>query len=662
MPVINPGVLDGVRRISARVRDLVIDGNLPGAPLGYRLRGATQFGAPQSGTWRAGDVVPDRMGNTWICVAPGTGAAARWALSGAAATTVTITTTGATFSPSVTLTGGATATVYWILPNGVIVTGLTPAISFGSAATRTVRMAVLDSAGRNALSQVQVFNIGYNSNNDASIYAPGAGYNWTPQAVSGLGNVNLMTGLVYLLAEQVTGLTGTIDCSNMPWLTNIELFGSAVTSVNVSGCGSLVRYDTEQNNVASANLNLIASTMYDLRAAAQTGGYLQLSALAGPLVNQYHFCVRDQVVYGMPDIPVTMPAINQLWIWNTVQAGALKVRSTSLTSLQAYSNWWVSADLTNQFPRSNTGNPNGLCDLHSCQLTSVNLAGCGQLGTIDLHNNQMVQATIDGILATVDGFGTSNGTLNLSGNAAPSAAGTTHQTNLTGRGWTVTVGTGGGGAGTRWTYGENLMIRQAAGTLTSIQGTLASAVKAGDLLIAAVENGSTPTVSDSSGNTWTVIGPYGSFVYLAYCLSAAASPNGLTVTAYGGNPNGLALARYTPAGAATFGGAAGATPSAGGLNAGAVSLGDLGIVPAHALVWGALFDDSKLIQGWQGPGFQTGSAGTADQFGFTIPGPNLYGAGVVLFVLDAANTDAALTWYGSGTGATSYAATCYFTS
>jgi hypothetical protein len=72
MPVINGGVLDGVRRIGAKVRDLVIDGGLPGAPLGYRLRGATQTGAPATGTWRTGDQVPDRAGSIWICTAGGT--------------------------------------------------------------------------------------------------------------------------------------------------------------------------------------------------------------------------------------------------------------------------------------------------------------------------------------------------------------------------------------------------------------------------------------------------------------------------------------------------------------------------------------------------------------------------------------------------------------
>ena len=79
----NSGALDGVRRIAGKFRDLAVDGGLPGAPLGFRLRGATQSGPPVTGTWKAGDTAPDRTGAFWTCVkagSPGTWAPAgtRW--------------------------------------------------------------------------------------------------------------------------------------------------------------------------------------------------------------------------------------------------------------------------------------------------------------------------------------------------------------------------------------------------------------------------------------------------------------------------------------------------------------------------------------------------------------------------------------------------------
>jgi hypothetical protein len=72
MANVNQGVLDGLRRLGAKVRDLAVDGGLPGAPLGLRLRGATQSGPPATGTWKAGDLIPDRAGVVWICTAGGT--------------------------------------------------------------------------------------------------------------------------------------------------------------------------------------------------------------------------------------------------------------------------------------------------------------------------------------------------------------------------------------------------------------------------------------------------------------------------------------------------------------------------------------------------------------------------------------------------------------
>ncbi len=82
MPNVNPGVLDGLRRIGGRFRDLTVDGGLPGLPLGFRVRGATQYGPPQTGTHKAGDQETDRFGTTWVCTAGGTGPAATWAQAG----------------------------------------------------------------------------------------------------------------------------------------------------------------------------------------------------------------------------------------------------------------------------------------------------------------------------------------------------------------------------------------------------------------------------------------------------------------------------------------------------------------------------------------------------------------------------------------------------
>jgi len=68
----NNGLLDGARRIAGKFRDLSVEGGLPGVPLGFRLRGATRSGPPAAGTWKAGDLVPDRAGALWTAVSGGT--------------------------------------------------------------------------------------------------------------------------------------------------------------------------------------------------------------------------------------------------------------------------------------------------------------------------------------------------------------------------------------------------------------------------------------------------------------------------------------------------------------------------------------------------------------------------------------------------------------
>lgn len=79
MSTVNEGIVDGAKRIAAKVRELHLGGGAPGLPLGFRMRGALPSGPPVTGTHRAGDIVPDRAGNWWMCTAGGNGLGAQWA-------------------------------------------------------------------------------------------------------------------------------------------------------------------------------------------------------------------------------------------------------------------------------------------------------------------------------------------------------------------------------------------------------------------------------------------------------------------------------------------------------------------------------------------------------------------------------------------------------
>lgn len=351
---------------------------------------------------------------------------------------VVITTTGSTFNPKVALTSGSGATVTWSWSGGST-TGLTPSINFGSAATRTVSMTAADANGNEAIDQVTVFNLGFDHTQDAGTYNIGSSYDKTSEAVTAVAGIHWMEGLQIFCAAGITGLTGTLDFTGLAQLQYIECFGSRVQAVILAGCASLIRLCMEANNLTTLDLNPVAATLKDCRAAAQQGGALTFAPLDKVVLQGlYHMCTRDNATTGLPDPGSQMPALQQLWAWDSWLSGALAPVSTALNSVRCMGNEFTSADFTNA---QITGG-GGEVLLSANLLTSCTLTGCTGLTDIDLEDNNFSQSAVDSILATVDGFSTSGGSLLLTGNPAPSSTGNTHKSNLQGRSWTVTTGPG----------------------------------------------------------------------------------------------------------------------------------------------------------------------------------------------------------------------------
>jgi hypothetical protein len=345
---------------------------------------------------------------------------------------VRITTTGATFSPSVELAAGSTATVSWHIEGGVTVTGLNPRISFGKAATRRVRMTVED-RGADALHEVSTFNLGFNNLDDGGIYNMGARYDKAAQGVTLVENVSRLTGLRRFAAAH-TALAGSLDFTGCSRLQYIECMESDVQSMDLTGCTSLIRLVMERTNLTTLDLNPVAANLRDLRGAVQQSGQLTLTPLKAPMAALYHFCVRDQVVINHPTAAL-LPVVQELWDWTTDQSGALTSQSSAIRSLLTSYNYYTTADLTDQFPAGRRAE----LDVSHGTLSSLVLAGCKGLGSIDAHINHLSQAAVDDVLAEVDSWGTGGGTLGLQANAVPSPAGFTHAKALTRRGWTVTT-------------------------------------------------------------------------------------------------------------------------------------------------------------------------------------------------------------------------------
>jgi Leucine-rich repeat (LRR) protein len=72
-------------------------------------------------------------------------------------------------------------------------------------------------------------------------------------------------------------------------------------------------------------------------------------------------------------------------------------------------------------------------------ISVLDVSALTSLINLQCHNNSMNQAMVDTVLCDMDGHGTSNGTLNISGNAVPSATGIACKNNLIARGWAVTT-------------------------------------------------------------------------------------------------------------------------------------------------------------------------------------------------------------------------------
>jgi hypothetical protein len=575
---------------------------------------------------------------------------------GAAAlpTTVMVTTVGATFSPWVTAST-TSITLFWSSPGFSTVTGTAPTLSFGSAGTRAVYMTAIDSNGYDAMSQVQMFNIGFLNTDDEGQSSLPSSYNWTSQEVSAVANVNSMTGLQVFCAANIATLGGTLDCSGMGQLQHIECYASQFQNVYVSGCISMIRLCVEENNLTVLNINPVQPNLLDLRAAGQAGDALTLVPLAIDALSEWHFCIRDQVITNWPDLGTQFPVLEELWIWNTGYSGELAPGSILLTNVQAYDNSGLTSAV---FADGAFSDNDTYLDLHDCTLASITLPTTNGLIYVDLSGNALDTAQVNSVLENLAGNSIADGIVNLSGgtNGVPSGGGSTAVTTLEGRGWTVTVNSGGGG---NFTHEDSAFNSSTSATSLSI--TLSGAVSAGDLLVMVVQTagGSTNvTVTDTASNVWA--SSDGGQTW--YCLSSLAAPSGLTVTAVvtGDYYIHQVLAdRFAHNGTVTYG-AGVSTGSSGtpGLNYNNTGCGDLGTVAAGVLAWGAFSSDDTTGNQEYTAGFQSGSSGTADVIGSQFAGAA--GTGVSMYVLDCVNADVTLTWYGTGGAAFGHAVSAYF--
>lgn len=341
---------------------------------------------------------------------------------------VVFTTTGSQFSPRIELMPGSTAEVVWFGADGVeLARGDHPTISFPTAEPRTIRM-------KTVFPDVITVNLGFNPQDDAGRYSLDARYAKSPDEVSGVFGLGLLGNLRRFLAGR-TGLSGPLDVSGLALLEHIECFQADLDSIDLAGCTSLVRLCVEQNRLSALDLNPVAASLRDLRAAGQKTGSLEFVPLRTPLASAYHVCIRDQHVQNHPSSD-KLPVCEDLWNWNCSQDGALPTPGFAHSVLAA-GNAYTSADLSGQWVYEGGW---GTLDLTDNKLTSVDVRGCVSLQAIRLGGNRLGQAAVDRLLTEVDSWGTTGFEVRLDGtNSAPSSTGLAAVASLRDRGWTVTI-------------------------------------------------------------------------------------------------------------------------------------------------------------------------------------------------------------------------------
>lgn len=336
------------------------------------------------------------------------------------------TTTGATFNPSIELAPQSNASVRWVAEDGSeLATGASPIIRFGSIEPRTVRLLTV-------FEDVLTVNLGFNVYDDAGRFHVDSSYNKDPETVEGVSGLGLLVNLRRFMAAN-TPLTGILDFGGLSKLEFIECFQAQVERVDVKGCTSLVRLCMEKNRLTELDLNPVANSLRDLRAAVQESGRLDFTPLTKPLAALYHFCVRDQTVTGHPSSQ-QLPACEELWNWNTGQTGELPTPQQAL-SVMSRSNQYTSADFTGQW----TGDGGGELDLENNKLTGIALTGCKALQTIRLRWNSLTSSVVDDVLAEVASWQTKGVTLLLDGNEPPTSTGLRNVAVLRKLGWEVEV-------------------------------------------------------------------------------------------------------------------------------------------------------------------------------------------------------------------------------
>lgn len=339
---------------------------------------------------------------------------------------ITFTTTGSSFSPVIIADGSPEIT--WTWDDNTTSNSTTPTKNYGSEKTRVNTLKV------NPWSTVTRINIGYGGEDGGSVSIEHV----ANQNVTSVEGLDVVAPYLHQWCSSYNYIT-SLDFSNFTQLDTIECYLSqSLVVVNLANTPALQRACFEDCNLLDFDLSQ-SPNLSDLRGAANAYPTINFGSIG---TDVWHICIRDNPQMTNQYLFSNMtqfPNIQDLWIWNCNQTGALNVLSSSPSngvSILAYSNQYTSANFNGALQNSLL--PSHI-EIQQNQLNALNITGCSQITYLDASYNSLSEAAVDSILETLDTLGRSGDTVDLRNNVAPSATGLLYKANLEGKGWKVYV-------------------------------------------------------------------------------------------------------------------------------------------------------------------------------------------------------------------------------
>lgn len=338
-------------------------------------------------------------------------------------------TTGSCFSPLVVVDG--CAEVLWTFSDGATSDSASPSIDFGTEARRDQRLRVTPWTALKAV------DLGYEGSDggilDLSLYGR------LGQPVQEVQNLDLVASSLEVWCSSCSGIE-SLDFTGFTSLNTIECYrATRLKSVRLDDCPNLRRVCFEDCDLENLDLTGCPG-LEDLRAAMNS---FPVVLFADSMPWLWHLCIQGNPQMTVEDLFASterFPRLRDLYIWDTNQAGALRVSSTPAEwiGILASNNNYTSVDLSGALQAEMLG---ANITLQDNQLTSINIDGCDQISYLDLSNNLLGEDAVRYVLGTLDTLGRWNGDVDLAGtgNAIAPPDAQSAIDSLTAKGWTVEV-------------------------------------------------------------------------------------------------------------------------------------------------------------------------------------------------------------------------------